>query len=315
MKKYILIDGSGLIYRGFYAIPPFFKSPKGIQTNAVYGFTSILLTLIERQKPDYVAVAFDKKGPTFRHKEYKEYKATRVKAPDELYAQIPIVKDVVKAFGIPGFEIEGYEADDIIATIAKKLVGRKDIELQIATGDFDMFQLVRDGVSVLYPEKGFKGASVFRTEEVIKKYELTPGQVVDYKALAGDSSDNIPGVYGIGEKGAKTLLRKYKTLDGIYEHIDEIGGATQKKLIAGKEDAVLSRRLAMLCPNVPLEFDLQACALKSFDVESVRSLFGDLGFNSLRRRLGELSENGSDKPVQAKSITKPEAGFMQESLF
>lgn len=288
MKKFILVDGSGLVYRGFYAIPPFFKSPAGVQTNAVFGFTNILLTIIAGQKPDYLAVAFDKKGPTFRHEEFKEYKATRVKAPDELYAQIPLVKNVVATFGVPSFEAAGFEADDIIATIIKKLSAKKDIEIQIATGDFDMFQTVGPHVSVLYPAKGFKEAGVLHTKDVKEKYGLMPSQVPDYKGLAGDSSDNIPGVYGIGEKGAKALLQKYGSLEKIYGHLDEITGATRTKLKTGKDNAFKSRGLAMLRDDVPLDFDLNACRVKHFDAESARKLFQKFGFKSLQKRLDDL---------------------------
>lgn len=288
MKKFILIDGSGLIYRGFYAIPPFFKSPSGVQTNAVFGFTNILLSIITGQGPDYLAVAFDKKGPTFRHEEFKEYKATRVKAPDELYAQIPLVKNVVAAFGVPSYEADGFEADDIIATIIKKLSAKKDVEIQIATGDFDMFQTVGLRVSILYPVKGFKEAEVLRTEDVKEKYGLSPSQVPDYKGLAGDSSDNIPGVRGIGEKGAKALLQKYGSLEKIYAHLDKITGAIHTKLKTGKDDAFKSRELATLRDDVPLDFDLDACRVKHFDAKSARKLFQELGFKSLQKRLDDL---------------------------
>ncbi|MBI2638503.1 hypothetical protein HYW83_02840 [Candidatus Peregrinibacteria bacterium] len=287
METLILIDGSGLIYRGFYAIPPFFKSPNGMLTNAVFGFTSILLTLLAGQKPTYMAVAFDKKGPTFRHKEYKEYKATRVKAPQELYDQIPLVKQVVDTFGIPGFEADGYEADDILATIAR-LLSKKNLQILVATGDFDVFQIAGPHVAILYPAKGFKEAVVFDVKGIIEKYGIAPEQIPDYKGLAGDSSDNIPGVHGIGDKGATDLLKKYSTLENIYEHLPEITGALKKKLEDGKNDAFMSKKLATLDADVPLNFDLNACRVKNFDVDAAQRMFGDLGFKSLQKRLDEL---------------------------
>lgn len=287
-EKLILIDGSGLIYRGFYAIPPFFKTSDGAQANAVFGFASILISLLTIQKPDYIAVALDKKGPTFRHKEFKEYKATRVKAPQELYDQIPLVQEVINAFGIPLFSAEGFEADDILATIAKRLSDNKNIQTFIATGDFDVFQAIGPNVSILYPAKGFKEAEVWTTEDVIKKYNLTPEQIPDYKGLAGDSSDNIPGVRGIGDKGATELLLKYKSLENIYEHLGEIGGAMHKKLEEGKDSAFMSKRLATLDSATPIDFDLSACRTKNLNISSVQNLFGKLGFKSLQKRLTNL---------------------------
>lgn len=288
MEKCILVDGSGLIYRGFYAIPPFLKSPSGVQTNAVFGFTSILLTLIANQKPDYIAVAFDKKGPTFRHKAFEAYKATRIKAPQELYDQIPLVKNVVETFGIPHFEVAGFEADDILATIVEKLAPQKNIQVFIATGDFDMFQVISTHCFILYPAKGFKDAEIFKTADVEKKYGLHPNQIPDFKGLAGDHSDNIPGVHGIGEKGAKELLQKFKTLEGIYENLNQISEGQRKKLEAGREDAFMSKRLAELEYNVPLDFDLAECRVRDFNVKTVRGVLGNLGFKSLQKRLDDL---------------------------
>ncbi len=287
MEKCILIDGSGLIYRGFYAVPPFIKSPTGVQTNAVFGFTNILLSLLSVRTPTYMAVAFDKKGPTFRHKEYKEYKATRVKAPQELYDQIPLVKEMVKTFGIPSFEVEGFEADDILATIVK-LLPKSGNETLIATGDFDMFQIATEHVSMLYPAKSFKEAVVLAPKDIQAKYGITPGQIPDYKGLAGDHSDNIPGVRGIGEKGAVDLLQKYSTLENIYQHLSELSDSLRKKLEESKENAFMSKRLATLDDNVPLDFSLNECRVKHFDVDALRQAFSELGFKSLQKRLDEL---------------------------
>lgn len=295
MEKLILIDGSGLIYRGFYAIPPFFKSPTGAPTNAVFGFTSILLTILANHKPDYLAVAFDKKGPTFRHKAYKEYKATRVKAPQELYDQIPLVKDVVSAFGIPGFEVEGFEADDILAAIVALVGPKTDVHTLIASGDFDMFQIASDKVSILYPTKGFKEAEIFSADEIKKKYGITPGQIPDYKGLAGDNSDNIPGVMGIGDKGATKLLQDYGTLENIYEHLGDISEGVRKKLEASRDNAFMSKKLATLEVNVPLDFDLPACRAKHFNAKSVKQTLAGLGFKSLIKRIDEMY---GDEPAQ-----------------
>lgn len=332
MEKCILIDGSGLIYRGFYAVPPFMKHPTtGAPINAVYGFTSILLTIIQSQKPDYLAVAFDKKGPTFRHKEYAEYKATRVKAPDELYSQIPLVKEVVSAFGLPQFEVESFEADDILATITKELAPNKNVEVLIATGDFDMFQIAGERVSILYPTKGFRGAEIMRVPDIEAKYQLQPSQIPDYKGLAGDSSDNIPGVRGIGDKGATMLLKKYGGLEGIYEHLDEITGSMHKKLSEGKESAFKCRSLATLVDTVPMNFELEKCRVKDFDVASISWKFAELGFKSLQERLDEIYDDvpseipldddiptvstpsASAKPLSPRTAEPPES--LQSTLF
>jgi len=285
MEKLILIDGTGLIYRGFYAIPPYLKNKAGVQTNAVFGFTSILLSILEQQSPNYMCIAFDLKGKTFRHEAYEEYKATRTKAPDELFAQIPLCKEVVDAFGIPKFELAGYEADDLLATICEKMRAKNELHSLVATGDFDLFQLISPNTSILYPTKGFRGADIMDREKMYAKYEIYPEQVCDYKALAGDSSDNIPGVRGIGPKGAKTLLSNHKTLEKIYENIENVTGATKQKLIDSKDIAFMSQKLCTLDREAPIEFDLPLCVVKEFDAEKVGRIFTNLSFISLLRRL------------------------------
>lgn len=285
MKKIILVDGTGLIYRGFYSIPPYLKSPDGILTNAVYGFTMILLSIIETQKPDCMVVAFDRKGKTFRHEQYADYKATRTKAPDELFAQIPLVKEVVAACDIPQFEAEGFEADDIIATLARRLnTENPELEVMIATGDFDEFQLANEKTSILYPTKGFRGADIFTPTRIKEKYGITPNQIPDYKGLAGDSSDNIKGVRGIGDKTAVALLSEFVTLEGIYENIEKITGAKRTKLEADRESAFHSRELATLRYDVPVDFSLSDCRVATAESQQLRELFKRLGFHSLLQR-------------------------------
>lgn len=288
MKKCILIDGSGLIYRGFYAIPSFLKSPTGVQTNAVYGFTNILLSLLFHKKPDYMAVAFDRKGPTFRHKEFTAYKATRIAAPQALYDQIPLVKKVVETFGIPSFESEGFEADDILATIVKKLSKEPAVEIFIVTGDFDLFQMAGSRVSILYPAKGFKTEEIMKADDIKTKYGISPHQIPDYKGIAGDSSDNIPGVRGIGEKGAKELLSRFGSLENIYEHLNEITGAMRAKLEEGRAAAFMSKKLAILRDDVLINFDLSVCRVAEFNASAAKKLFNELGFKSIQKRLDEI---------------------------
>ena len=219
LKKLILIDGNAIIHRSYHALPPL-STKKGELVNAVYGFTSTLLSVISQFKPDYVVASFDLAGPTFRHEKFDDYKANRVKADDELYAQIPRVKEVVKAFNIPIYEKAGFEADDIIGTIAKQIENNKEqIETIIVTGDMDTLQLVNDTTKVYTMKRGLSDSVIYDTEKVFERYGLRPDQLIDFKGLRGDPSDNIPGVKGIGEKTAVTLLQKYKNINGVYENI------------------------------------------------------------------------------------------------
>ena len=217
-EKLIIIDGNALIHRSFHALPPTMATKAGEMVNAVYGFTTVLLKAIREFKPEYVVLTLDRKAPTFRHEQFKEYKATRVKAPDELYAQIPRVKEIAESFSIPIFEKDGFEADDLIGTIARKTDGK--IEKIIVTGDMDTLQLVNDQTKIYTMSHGLSDSVIYDTKAVKARFGLTPDQMIDFKALRGDPSDNIPGVRGIGEKGAIELLINFKTLDGIYKNLE-----------------------------------------------------------------------------------------------
>ncbi len=292
-KKLILIDGNAIIHRAYHALPPF-TTKKGELVNAVYGFSSTLLSVISEFKPDYVACSFDLAGKTFRHEKFEEYKATRVKGDDELYAQIPRVKEVVQAFNIPIYEMAGFEADDVIGTIStqiKKL--GEDIETIIVTGDMDTLQLVNDTTSVYTMRRGLSDSIMYDSDKVFARYGLNPDQIINYKALRGDPSDNIPGVKGIGEKTAVTLLQKYQTLDGVYENIEEIKGAVKDKLVRDRAQAYLSQDLATISLDAPVELELEKAILKDFDRETIVKLFSELNFFSLIKRLPG-NENGSD---------------------
>jgi len=289
MKKFILIDGAGLIYRAFFAIPPHLSDAEGRPTNALYGFASMLLNILSLHRPDYIAVVFDRKEKTFRHEAYTEYKATRAPAPDTLHEQIPRVKELLEKFHIQQFEKAGFEADDIIATIASKTGG--DVRVMIATADFDMFQLINPNIEILYPEKGYREGRFFTTDEVIKKYGLRPEQIPDFKALCGDPSDNIKGVDGIGKKTATDLLQKYDTLDAIYQNTDALSPSLKTKLLAGKESAYFCKDLATLRHNVPTDFTIEDCRLQDFDMTELLNLFNTLGFNSLQGRLKKIGVN------------------------
>ena len=270
-KKLILIDSNAIIHRAYHALPPL-TTKKGELVNAVYGFASVLLNVLNRFKPEYIAATFDLKEPTFRHKEFKEYKATRVKAPDDLYEQIPQVKKVVSAFNIPIVEKKGYEADDLIATFARKTEKlHPDVEVIIVTGDLDTLQLVDDKVKVFALRKGMSDSILYGEKEIFERYGLKPNQMVDYKGLRGDPSDNLPGVKGVGEKTATELLKKYKTIEGVYKNLSGIKEGIRKKLekskmspklkeklLTEKEQAHFSRELVTIRKDAPIKFVLEA---------------------------------------------------------
>jgi len=312
-KKLILIDGNAIIHRAYHALPPF-TTKKGELVNAVYGFASTLLSVIAEFKPDYVVASFDLAGKTFRHEKFEQYKATRVKGDDELYAQIPRVKEVVTAFNIPIYEKAGFEADDVIGTIATQIsaIGgsasggkaQERIKTIIVTGDMDTLQLVNDTTSVYTMRRGLSDSIMYDSEKVFARYGLNPDQIIDYKALRGDPSDNIPGVKGIGEKTAVTLLQKYSTLDGVYENIEEIKGAVKDKLVRDKAQAYLSKDLATIALDAPVALELEKAVLKDFDRETIVKLFSELNFFSLIKRLPNSTNYESDTNLQITNGTE-----------
>jgi len=287
MKKLVLIDANALIHRAFHALPPL-KTKKGELVNAVYGFTAVLLKVIKELKPDYIVTAFDLPKPTFRHLEYKEYKATRPKTPEELVQQFPLVKKVVKAFDIPIFEKEGFEADDIIGTIVKKT--GKDIEDIVVTGDLDVLQLIDKNTKVYTLKRGLTDTVIYDKEAVRKRYGLKPEQFLDFKGLKGDSSDNIPGVPGIGEKTAIYLLKKFGTVENLYKRLEkgeaeDIPDNLKKKLLDNKDQAIFSKKLATIRCDVPIKFNLKDCRTESYSHQKVVELLQKLDFKSLISRL------------------------------
>jgi DNA polymerase I len=286
-KCMIIIDGNHLIHRAFYAIKTPLKTSNGEQANAVYGFASILLNIIDQEKPAYLVLTFDEKGPTFRHEMDEDYKATRTKAPDELYAQIPRIREMVKIANIPIFAREGFEADDLMGTLATK-ASKHGIASFIVTGDMDALQLVSDDITVVFPHKGYRQAFHYNAIRVFAKYGIRPNQIVDYKALMGDSSDNIKGVEGIGSKYATDLLVKYDTLDGIYKHLDEIPGKLHIKLKSGKEDAYFSQKMARILTDVPCDFNEEKASFDTIDFMALKDFFEKMGMKSLQRRLQKI---------------------------
>lgn len=293
MKKplLVLIDGSAVFHRGYHAIPHL-STREGIPTNATLGFANIFFKVMESLKPQYVIVTWDKNGHTFRNEMYSEYKATRTKQPDDLYEQIPYTREMVEALNIPWIELEGYEADDIIGTFAKQAEELGGIDIVIATGDKDQLQLIDKSTVVdMFNPRGLEPTR-YDLAKMQERYQLTPQQFIDYKALVGDKSDNIPGVAGIGDVGARKLLAEYKSLDGIYEHLDEIKGSTHDKLEASKEMAYLSYKLSTIVCDVPLKLDLEGALVRPHKYDHLRELFRKLEFRSLMAKLPVLETSG-----------------------
>lgn len=286
-QKLLIIDGNAIIHRAFHAIPNL-TSSSGQPTNAIYGFASMMLNLLLKMHPEYIVMTYDLKGKTFRDDLYTEYKATRVHGPQELYDQIPEIKKLVTAFNIPQFAVEGYEADDVIATIVKKMVKSEEAHSYIVTGDRDTFQLISDGTSVITPHKGFKEIIIYTPEKVKEEFGITPEQFCDYKTLRGDTSDNIPGVRGIGEVTARQLLQEFGTVENIYENLDKLPPAVRKKMDEGRESAKMSKALVTLNADVEIDFDLEACRTHNFNMHDVMQIFEAFEFRSLMRKLTEL---------------------------
>jgi len=300
-----LIDGHAVAYRQFHALPESaFSTKSGEVTNAVYGFTRILIDILLDKKPKYLAVSFDA-GLSGRDEVYEDYKATREKMPESLGKQLERIYEVVEAFNIPIMRLEGYEADDVMGTIAQQ-AEEQDIDVLIITGDRDILQLLSEHVKVQLPAFKNKADVVYDIPKFREKYGISPGQLVDLKALMGDSSDNIPGIRGIGEKTGTKLLQKYETLDGIYEHLDEIKGSQHKKLSGGRDEAYLSQELARIQRDLPITLEIEKCVTQDFDFNAVTSIFRDLEFRSLFDRLE--SYNMTQLPLFG--MNSEDAGFL-----
>ncbi len=294
-QRLLLIDGHALIYRAYHAFPGL-TSSDGTLVNAVYGFSRILLTVLADFRPEYCVVTFDHKGPTQRAQSYAAYKAHRPEMPDDLKPQIQIIKDLVTTLNIPQFSLEGYEADDLIGTITLQLRPKPEVLSTVITGDKDLFQLVDKQVTVWLParqaRKGIQTHDIeYDAEEVMKKMGVRPDQIVDLKALMGDASDNIPGVKGVGQKTAVSLISTFGSLDGVYEaledenqrerHANIFKKAVTEKLLAEKDQAYLSQGLARIQRDVPIVFNLEDCVVRSYDKAAVAQKFEELEFRSL----------------------------------
>ena len=301
--KLLLIDGNSIMNRAFYGIR-LLSNKKGIHTNALTGFLNIYLKLLKEEKPDRIAAAFDLKAPTFRHKMYEEYKAGRHKMPDELREQMPIIKDILRALGISVLETEGYEADDIIGTLSRA-AKENGAECVISTGDRDSFQLINEKVTVRLASN--KEDIIYTPEKIAEVYGVSPREMLEVKALMGDSSDNIPGVAGIGEKTALSLISKYHSIEWIYGHFDEVDvtKSVKAKLENGKDSAELSRKLGEICLNAPVSENLDDYKFGEGDKAAAAGILRELEMNSALKKLGL---DGTDaKKVEIKSAAKPES--------
>jgi len=281
----LLVDGHSLAYRAFYALPlDNFATSSGQPTNAVFGFTSMLINAIKDEKPTHLAIAFDVSRETFRKDMFPDYKANRAKSPDEFRSQLPLITEVIKAMQIPGVQLKGFEADDIIATLAKQ-GEKKGMRVSILTGDRDSYQLVNDSITVLYARKGVSDIARMTPQAVLDKYELTPAQYPDFAALRGDPSDNLPSVPSVGEKTAVKWIKEYGNLEELIKNADQISGKVGEALRANIEQVKLNRKMTELVKDVTLEISVDQLAVKGPDVDEVNRVFTELEFKSLRERL------------------------------
>lgn len=283
-KRIMLIDGSSLIFRAFFALPQL-TNADGVMTNGVYGFLTMYFSAFEKYKPDYVLVAFDRSSKTFRHDEFKDYKATRDKAPSELNYQFGILKDILDSLNVKHMDIDGYEADDIVGTYAR-LATEEGLETIIITGDKDYFQLIDKNVKVYLTRKGISNMVEYTEESIKEEYGLSPKQLIDVKGLMGDKSDNIPGVDGIGPKKAINYIQKYGTIEGLYENIDDVSGKkTKEKLIESESIAYMSRKIGTIVTHVPVDYDISELKNQEPDYESLSEKFSKYNFNKFLERI------------------------------
>ena len=324
-NRFVLIDAFALIFRAYYALPPL-TNKEGVQLNAAYGFTSALLSAIKELEPEYLAIGFDLPKPTKRHLEYVEYKAHRAPMPEDLMTQVPFVKEILKELNIPTVAVEGYEGEDVIATIVAnskfQIPNSKIMEFIIVTGDLDTLQLIDEQTKVYSMARGVNQAVMYDEEKVKERYGLEPSQFVDYKALKGDPSDNIPGVPGIGEKGAANLIKQFGSLEKLYQAISnfqlsisnqfsnsneemmkklaekaKISEKLLKILKENKEQAFLSYKLSKIATDVPLEFNLADARIHDYDQKKVIALFTKLGFKSLVSRLPDSHRTNNQQKL------------------
>jgi DNA polymerase I len=329
MNKLIIIDGNAILHRAYHAYPPLTNN-KGEVINAVYGFFSMFLSIITDQKPDYMSVCFDRAAPTFRQAMFAGYQQGRPSLPDDFIPQIALVHELLEKLNVSVFELDGYEADDLIGTLAVKAISNKqsvrqaqdkkaksDIEVVIVTGDRDMLQLVNSHVKVLMPLLGITKTILFDEKAVEEKYGVKPSQFVDYKALIGDASDGYPGVSGIGPKGAANLLREYETFENLYENIPNLPEKVGLKLATDAEQAALAKKLAVIDINAPIQFDIKKCSISDFDAKALHDAFVEQGFKTLTKKLDSVFElkeahvSTKSSSESKKEKTKPDSDQLE----
>ena len=310
-NKLVLIDGNSLLYRAFYALP-LLHNDKGVYTNAVYGFSNILFRIIEEEQPTHMLVAFDAGKTTFRHSTYKEYKGGRQKTPPELSEQFPVMKEALQAFQIPTYELELYEADDIIGTLAYQ-AGNENWDVKVISGDRDLLQLITDQVTVDVTKKGVSEVESFTPETLLEKMEVTPEQVIELKALMGDNSDNIPGVPGVGVKTATKLIKQFGTLNEVYTNIDKVSGKKLKENLTNhEEDARMSHELVTIDTDAPIQINLEDVPYSGYDRDKLYDLFSDLEFRTLLEKLGGVEETAE---TEAEEVEYEVVEKITEDLF
>ncbi|KRE70181.1 DNA polymerase I [Paenibacillus sp. Soil750] len=317
MDKLIIIDGNSIAFRAFYALP-LLSNSSGLHTNAVYGFTTMLLKLIEEEKPTHFLVAFDAGKITFRHKEYTEYKGGRAKTPTELSEQFPLIKELLKAFKIPQFELSGYEADDIIGTLTKEADARGE-KVLLVSGDKDMLQLASEQVTVAITRKGISEMDRFDPEAIKEKYGLTPNQIIDLKGLMGDTSDNIPGIPGVGEKTALKMLHDFGTVEEVLANTASLKGKMKEKVEEHAKSALMSKELATIYREVPMETAWESFRYDGFDGQALSSMFRKLEFKSLLEKMdfGSVSVETEDlvvESLEAVAVTEANMGELVAKL-
>ena len=297
-KRLIIIDGNSIINRAFYALPDMTNS-EGLHTNAVYGFTRMLFKIIDDYKPTHISVAFDMKAPTFRHEEFSEYKAGRKKMPNELGQQLQPLKELLDTFNIHRMEMAGFEADDLIGTVAKK-AENDDFKVYIVTGDKDAIQLASNKTTTLITKKGVGEVEEYNYDSVVERYEMTPTQFIDLKGLMGDKSDNIPGVPGIGEKTGIKLIKEFSSIENLIENTDQLKGSVKKKIEENKDQAVFSKKLATIITDVPIEISLDELSYGDYDKNAVIEEFKKFGFNTLIKQVLAMDGGNEESIVEEK---------------
>jgi len=313
-KRLIIIDSNALIHRAYHALPRL-TTKKGELVNAVYGFLLVFFKSIRELQPDYIVATFDFPGPTFRHKKFKEYKATRPPTPEDLCQQTPKVKEILKSFNVLIFEKEGYEADDIIGTIASLAPKKQvipEIETIILSGDLDALQLIDSNTKVYFLRRGVKDTVLYDENLTKERYQgLSPAKLLDFRALRGDPSDNIPGVTGIGEKTAIKLIKEFGSLENLYKEIEqntkkakEIKNKLKEKLVQYKDQAFLSQTLAAIRKDVPIDFNLKKCQWREYDKKKVIKILKGFDFYSLIERLPEAGKINRDRDKKESSVKK-----------